>query len=71
MTARTPKPSIAPPAMDLGTGGSDLEDLAAADSFAPEGQVALRSAAVAEEPAGVNAAGAVPRGPGPATRVRP
>ncbi len=55
------KPSTAPPAMDLGTGGSDLEDLAATESIAPEGPIALRSAAVAEEPTGVNAAGAVPR----------
>jgi hypothetical protein len=48
--------------MDLGTGGSDLEDDALAESFAPEGQVALRSAAVVEQPAGDNVlAAALPR----------
>ena len=48
--------------MDLGTGGSDLEDDALAESFAPEGQVALRSAAVVEQPAGDNVlAAAQPR----------
>jgi len=58
---KDPKPSTAPPLMDLGTGGSDLDDLAVAESIAPEGPMALRSAAVAEEPTGVNAAGAAPR----------
>lgn len=47
--------------MNLGTGASDLEDLAVADSIAPDGPVTLRSAAVEEEPAGVNASGAAPR----------
>ena len=55
------KPGLDPPLMDLGTGGGDLEDLAVVDSFAPEGQVALRSAAVAEQPAGDNVSAATPR----------
>ena len=53
-------PNLAPPVMDLGTSGSDVGDLAVAQSIAPEGQTALRSAAVAEEPPSVNASGAVP-----------
>ena len=36
--------------MNLGTGRSDLEDLATVDSIAPDGPATLRSAAVAEEP---------------------
>ncbi len=51
---QVPKPDLDPPQMDLGTGGSDLEDDALMQSFAPEGQVALRSAAVVEQPAGDN-----------------
>jgi hypothetical protein len=59
---QAPKPDLDPPQMDLGTGGSDLEDDALAESFAPEGQVALRSAAVVEQPAGDNVlAAALPR----------
>ncbi len=56
-----PKPDLSPPLMELGTGGNDLEDLAVVESLAPEGQIALRSAAVADEPVGGNAAGAAPR----------
>ena len=52
--------------MNLGTGGSDLEDVALADSFAPDGQVALRSAAVAEAARGRQRIGA----PLAAVRVR-
>lgn len=59
---QAPKPDLDPPQMELGTGGSDLEDDALAESFAPEGQVALRSAAVVEQPAGDNVlAAAQPR----------
>ena len=59
---QAPKPDLDPPQMELGTGGSDLEDDALAESFAPEGQVALRSAAVVEQPAGDNVlAAALPR----------
>ena len=59
--AKDPIPDLEPPVMDLGTGGSDLEDLAVVQSIAPEGPTALRSAAVVEEPPSVNASGAVPR----------
>ena len=55
------KPDLEPPLMDFGTGGGDVEDLAVVDSFAPQGQVALRSAAVAEQPAGDNVSAATPR----------
>jgi hypothetical protein len=59
---QAPKPDLDPPQMELGTGGSDLEDDAVAKSVAPEGQVALRSAAVVEQPAGDNVlAAALPR----------
>jgi hypothetical protein len=51
-------PSFDPPLMDLSTGGSDLEDLAVVQSIAPDGPVALRSAAIADVPTGVNASGA-------------
>ena len=44
------KSPLDPPLMNLGTGGSDLEDLATVDSIAPDSPVTLRSAAVAEEP---------------------
>jgi hypothetical protein len=48
--------------MKLGTSGSDLEDDALVENSAPEGQVALRSAAVVEPPAGDNElAAALPR----------
>ena len=61
---KTPKPDLNSPVMDLGTGGSGSEDLAMVESFAPEGQVALRSAAVAEEPAGDNVSVAATPGSG-------
>jgi hypothetical protein len=55
------KPASDPRKMDL---GSDKEDLVVAESFAPEGQMAMRSTAVeeAEAPAGDNLAVAVPGG---------
>ena len=58
---RDSKSPVDPPQMNLGTGRSDLEDLATVDSIAPDGPATLRSAAVAEEPTSVNASGAVPR----------
>lgn len=58
---QTPKPDLNPPGMALGTGGGDPEDLAVTQSLAPEGQVASRSAAVAEQPAGDNVSAATPR----------
>jgi hypothetical protein len=47
------KPDRNPPTMDI---GSDPEELLAVQSFAPEGQMAMRSAAVAEAPLGNNVA---------------
>ena len=56
------KPDPGPPMMDLGSSGGDEF---AVQSLAPEGQMALRSAAVAEAPAGDNvAAAALPGGGG-------
>ncbi|WNG94643.1 hypothetical protein [Mycobacterium sp. ITM-2016-00318] len=57
---RDSQPDADPRKMDL---GSDNEDLVT-ESFAPEGQMAMRSAAVAEAPAGDNLAVAVPGGGG-------
>jgi hypothetical protein len=54
-------PDLTPPLMELGTAGSDLEDLAIVDSIAPDGPITLRSAAVPEQTPSVNSAGAVPR----------
>jgi hypothetical protein len=51
---RNPKPNLDPPKMDLGTGGVDTPQLFAVESLAPEGQTAMRSAAVAEAPVGDN-----------------
>jgi hypothetical protein len=60
-------PDLAPPLMDLTTAGSDLADLATTQSIAPEGPITLqRSAAVEEEPLGVNALGAATPRPGSA-----
>ena len=57
------KPDLGPPKMELGTSGGDVEDLAMVQSLAPEGQMALRSAAVAEAPVGDNVtAAAIPGG---------
>jgi hypothetical protein len=56
--AKDQTPSIDPPLMDLGTGGSDRQDPAGIQSIAPDGPVALRSAAITEAPTGVNASGA-------------
>lgn len=47
------KPNLDPPQMQLATSGGDLQSLAV-ESLAPEGQMALRSAAVAEAPVGDN-----------------
>ena len=47
------KPDLDPPKMQLGTSGVG-EDLYAAESIAPEGPMALRSAAIAEAPIGDN-----------------
>ena len=61
-TDNDPKQDPGPPLMDVGTGGGDLEDLAVANTFsAPEGQVAMRSAAVAEPPTRKNVVAAAPR----------
>jgi hypothetical protein len=51
---RNSKPNLDPPKMDLGTAGSDTPQLFMAESLAPEGQPAMRSAAVAEAPVGDN-----------------
>jgi hypothetical protein len=51
--------------LQLGADNTDVGDFAVTQSVAPDGPVALRSAAVAEPPAGVNASGAAvaaPRG---------
>ncbi len=60
---KDPKPDLAPPLMDRGTGRSDVEDLAVVNSFAVQDQTAMRSAAVApaEAPAGDNLSAAAPR----------
>ncbi len=47
--------------LEVGADGGDSQDLAVTQSIAPDSAVALRSAAV-EEPTGVNASGAAPRG---------
>ncbi len=57
-----PLPDLDPSVMDLGPTGSDISDLAVANSVAPQGQIALRSAAVPEPPAGDNVSVAAPRG---------
>jgi hypothetical protein len=62
------KPDKDPRKMDL---GSDNEDLVVAESLAPEGQMAMRSAAVAEAPAGDNLAVAVPGAGGSGYSGRP
>jgi hypothetical protein len=61
---QVPKPDLDPPLMNFGTGGADLEDLAVVNSFAPQGQTAMRSAAVAQAPAGDNVTAAAPRSGG-------
>lgn len=59
------KPSLDPPKMDLGSSSGDSGDFLAVQSVEPEGQTALRSAAVAEAPVGDNiAAAALPGGGG-------
>jgi hypothetical protein len=55
------KPDLDPPLMNFGIGGGDREELAVVNSLAPQGQTAMRSAAVAEAPPGDNVAAAVPR----------
>jgi hypothetical protein len=58
------KPDLGPPPMNFGTGGRDVEDLAVVNSFAPQGQSAMRSAAVAQAPAGHNVSASAPRSGG-------
>jgi hypothetical protein len=58
------KPDLDPPLMNLGTGGGDLEDVAVVNSVAPQSQTAMRSAAVAEAPAGDNVTAAAPQSGG-------
>jgi hypothetical protein len=57
------KPDLTPPKMNLGTSG-DTAELFTVESVAPEGQSALRSAAVAEAPVGDNVAAAAAPGGG-------
>jgi hypothetical protein len=57
------KPNLDPPRMDLGTGGVDTPDFFV-ESIAPQGQTAMRSAAVAEAPVGDNLTVAVRPGGG-------
>jgi hypothetical protein len=64
IAGQDPQPDLDPPLMNLGTGGGDLEDVAVVNSFAPQAQTAMRSAAVAEAPAGDNVTAAVPRSGG-------
>lgn len=54
------KQDLEPPKMELGGSAGDVEELAMVQSLGPEGQMALRSAAVAEAPVGDNLAAAVP-----------
>jgi hypothetical protein len=58
------KPDLDPPLMNLGTGGGDLQDVAVVNSLAPQAQTAMRSAAVAEAPAGDNVTVAAPQSGG-------
>ncbi len=58
------KPNLDPPKMDLGTAGSDTPQLFAVESLAPEGQTAMRSAAIAEAPVGDNVSAAAAPGGG-------
>lgn len=58
------KPNLEPPKMDLGTSGSDTEDLFVVQSLAPEGQMAMRSAAIPEAPVGDNVSAAATPGGG-------
>ncbi len=58
------KPNLDPPKMDLGTSGSATEDLFVVQSLAPEGQTAMRSAAIAEAPVGDNVSAAAAPGGG-------
>jgi hypothetical protein len=59
-----------PSVMDLGTSSLDLEDLAVADNVAPQGQIALRSASIAEVPASENITAAARAGDNVATAAR-
>ncbi|WP_123023887.1 hypothetical protein [Mycolicibacterium stellerae] len=61
---KDPKPNLDPPPMDLGTGGSVLEDVPTVSSFSAEEPIAMRSAAVVAAPAGDNVAAAAPRSGG-------
>jgi hypothetical protein len=57
----TSKPDLSPPTMNL---GSDTEDAFVVQDAAPQGQMALRSAAVPEAPVGDNIVAALPGGGG-------
>ena len=61
---RNSKPNLDPPTMDLGTGGSDTPQLFVVESLAPEGQTAMRSAAIADAPVGDNVSAAAAPGGG-------
>ncbi|MDT5007420.1 MAG: hypothetical protein QOJ24_4596 [Mycobacterium sp.] len=58
------KPDLDPPLMNLGTGGGDLQDVTVVNSFPAQDQTAMRSAAVAEAPAGDNITAAAPQSGG-------
>ena len=56
------RPTVDPPMMALSAGGGENGDMAVANSFAADDQVtALRSAGIAESPAGDNVSAAAPR----------
>ena len=61
---RNSKPNLDPPTMDLGTAGSDTPQLFVVESLAPEGQTAMRSAAIADAPVGDNVSAAAAPGGG-------
>lgn len=70
------RPNLDPPKMEIGSSGGDSGGLFAVQSVEPEGQLAMRSAAVAEAPAGDNVMAAATPGGGsdyagqPAAAVR-
>ena len=61
---RNSKPNLDPPKMELGTAGSDTPQLFMVESVAPQGQTAMRSAAIAEGPVGDNVSAAAAPGGG-------
>lgn len=58
------KPNLDPPKMDLGSSGVDSGEFFVVQSVEPEGQMAMRSAAVAEAPTGDNVTTAATPGGG-------